>query len=262
MHDWILKKDNYEPKADRDFFIDKSVLSIVSKTSMFRKCNQAGHSFFYYLNPNLKFITTITLILIISFLRDALPVVLIFAYLALNLALIDAQEIRKILPICFFAFLFSVMILLPSVMLGNMANSIVICIKVISTVMAVNIFAYTTKTHQITKTVKMLKIPDIFTLIVDMTIKYIVITGDIAVNMLYSLKMRSVGKNRRKITSLSGIIGFLFMKSKRFSEDVHSSMICRGFNGKYVTRDTDSRLGPYDYIYAVLNLLLIIGLVA
>jgi cobalt/nickel transport system permease protein len=261
MYDWILKKDNYEPRPDRDFFIDKSVLSIVSKISMFKKDTQTNGSFFYRLNPGLKFITTMVLILVNSFLRETFSVLLVFAYLSLSLALLDINEIKKIVSICFFAVFFSAMILLPSAFFGNLANSLIIIVKVVSTVIAINIFAYTTKTHQMTKAIKMLRIPDIFILIMDMTIKYIVIVGDIAVNMLHSLKMRSVGRNRKKIKSLSGIIGFLFMRAKKFSEDVYSSMLCRGFNGSYVIKDANYELCIYDYIYSAVNILLIVGLV-
>ena len=261
MYNWILKKDNYKPKPDRDFFIDKSILSIVSKITMFKKDSQTSRSFFYRLNPGLKFITTMALILVNSFLRETTSVLLVFAYLLLSLALIDIKEIKKIIPICSFALFFSTMILLPSAFFGNFANSLIIIIKVVSTVIAINIFAYTTETHQMTKAIKMLRVPDMFILIMDMTIKYIVIVGDIAVNMLHSLKMRSVGKNRRKVTSLSGIIGFLFMRSKKFSEDVHSSMLCRGFNGRYVAKGTNYELCLYDYFYAAANILLIIGLI-
>ncbi|MCJ7690687.1 MAG: energy-coupling factor transporter transmembrane protein EcfT, partial [Clostridiaceae bacterium] len=44
---------------------------------------------------------------------------------------------------------------------------------------------------------------------------------------------RSVGKNKNKSTSASGIIGTMFIKSKEMAEDMYGAMECRGFTGEY-----------------------------
>ena len=54
-----------------------------------------------------------------------------------------------------------------------------------------------------------------FIFVFDITIKYIVIFGEFSLNMLYALKLRSVGKSKNKSTSLSGIIGTTVYKIKR-----------------------------------------------
>ena len=259
MHDWLLKKDEYRSAPDRIFFIDKSILSIVSRISRLKREERSSTSFFYTLNPGLKFLTTVALVIMISFLRDFSSVVLLFSYFLLSLALIDISEIKKIIGIAVFAFISSAVILTPSVLMGNFLNSLIICIKVVSTVMAVNIFAYTTKNQDVTRSIKTLRVPDILILVFDITIKYIVVVGDIAVNMLNSLKIRSIGKNNHKVASLGNIIGFLFIKSKKFSEDIYSSMLCRGFNGEYTIKENSGGFGFYDYIYIVVNTLLIAG---
>ena len=79
----------------------------------------------------------------------------------------------------------------------------------------------------------MLFLPDIFILVLDITIKYIVLLGEFSLNIFYSLKLRSVGKNKNKYTSLSGIAGTMFIKSKEMAEDMYSAMECRGYTGEY-----------------------------
>ena len=68
----------------------------------------------------------------------------------------------------------------------------------------------------------------------DITLKYIVLLGDVCLDMLTALKLRSVGKNREKGKSLSGVLGVTFLKSREMSEEMYGAMTCRGFEGEYV----------------------------
>jgi cobalt/nickel transport system permease protein len=78
-------------------------------------------------------------------------------------------------------------------------------------------------------------VPDIFILVLDIAIKYIVMLGEFALNMLYALKLRSIGINNHKYISLSGIAGTMFIKSKEMAEEMYTAMECRGFTGEYKT---------------------------
>ena len=61
-------------------------------------------------------------------------------------------------------------------------------------------------------------IPDIFILVLDLAIKYISLLGGLVLDMLYALKLRSVGRNRDKTASLSGVAGTVFLKSKEAAD--------------------------------------------
>ena len=128
MYSWLLTKDEYHPKKDKDFFIDKSTLSIISKLSLMKKEYRSDGTFFYTLNPILKFIISVSLIIIISFITKLLPVIYVFTYVLLSLAIISVLDIKKILTVSIFATLFSATILLPSILMGNALNSSIICV--------------------------------------------------------------------------------------------------------------------------------------
>lgn len=259
MYEWLLKRDKYFPLKDRDFSIDKNILSLISKVSRIKNQTRNSKLFFYRLHPVIKFVTTIALVFTISMTRDFYLIILMFTSALFSLSFIHASEIKKILLICFVTAIFSAVILLPSIFLGNLLNSSSLIIKVVSTVMFFNIFSYTTKNQDITRTVKMLGVPDLLILTVDISIKFITIIGDVAINVFNSLKIRSIGVNKNKIRSMQSIIGFLFIKSKNYSEDIYSSMLCRGFNGQYVFIRKRASITVIDYIYMVANVLLIIG---
>ncbi|MEI6093480.1 MAG: energy-coupling factor transporter transmembrane protein EcfT, partial [bacterium] len=63
MYNWILKKDEYVPQKDRDLFIDRNILSMISKISRIKNQRRDSSLLFYRLHPIVKFITTIVLVL-------------------------------------------------------------------------------------------------------------------------------------------------------------------------------------------------------
>jgi cobalt/nickel transport system permease protein len=60
------------------------------------------------------------------------------------------------------------------------------------------------------------------------------VLGEYAMNLLSALKLRSVGKNKAKQRSLSGIAGTLFLRSGHMARTLHQAMECRGFTGSYI----------------------------
>jgi cobalt/nickel transport system permease protein len=105
--------------------------------------------------------------------------------------------------------------------------------KVFACVLAVNILSASTRWDHIIGALKRFRFPDLFIFVFDITIKYIVMLGEFALQMLYALKLRSVGKNRSKYGSIGGVGGTLFIKSRDMSEDMYYAMECRGFTGEY-----------------------------
>jgi len=124
--------------------------------------------------------------------------------------------------------------------------------KVLATITAVNILSHATRWSYITSALKRFFVPDIFILVLDITIKYIVMLGEFTLNMMYALKLRSVGKNKNKYTSLSGIAGSLFIKSKEMAEDMYAAMECRGFTGEYQVYN-NFKFTLADFAYVMFN---------
>jgi len=232
MPEWLLKKDNYIPEKERDTFINKSILSILGiLTKIKLQTETKGNKF--GINAVAKVLLAILTIILVSLSRNAAFVILVDVFLILIVSLLNQREIKYILKIDTIIFIFTFIILFPSILMGNKNNSYLIILKVLATVTAVNITSCITKWKDMITALKVLFIPDIFIFVLDITLKYIVIFGEFSINMLYSLKLRSVGKCKDKSTSLSGIIGTLFLKSKEMSEEMYDAMECRGFAGEY-----------------------------
>ena len=232
MLEWLSKNENYIPQSDKDTFINKSILSLLNILSKIK--TQSGYKTDkFYVNAAFKVAFTFMLVTLLSMSRSFTFVIIINVYLLAILSLMQAEKIIKILRVSFVMAIFTFVVLIPAAYWGNGYSSVMITSKVFATVTAVNILSHSTRWNSITSALKRFFVPDIFIFVLDITIKYIVMLGDFTLNMLYSLKLRSVGRNRRKYTSLSGIAGTMFIKSKEMAEDMYFAMECRGFTGEY-----------------------------
>lgn len=120
-----------------------------------------------------------------------------------------------------------------------------------------NLLFYNIKWSEISKLFKLLKILDIFIWIMDIIIKYIVLLGEYFINLLYVLKFRLIGIMFNKYNFLIGIMGNLFIKFYKMSEEMFNVMECRGFIGEYIVK-INFKFNKSDYIYCVINIMLII----
>jgi cobalt/nickel transport system permease protein len=252
MPEWLLKKDDYTPANESNTFITKSILAILKMLTKFKyttehKVNRFG------INTITKLISAILLIIMVSTSRSLGFIILIDVYLLLIISFLSAGEIKHIVKMAAVVGIFSIIILLPSMLMGNINNSIIIIIKTITTVTVVNIMSSISQWNDITKALKLLFIPDIFILVLDVTIKYIIIFGEFSLNMLYALKLRSVGKSKSKSTSISGIIGTMFIKSKEMAEEMYGAMECRGFTGEYKLH-SKYKFRLNDMVYIIINI--------
>lgn len=255
--DWLFKDDNYIPKKDNDRFIDKSISSVIRVLSRIRRDDFKKRSgVIYRLNPALKLLFAVLMPILLSLSRGLVFPILILAWVILNLLFIEAKDVKKIISMGFISMIITAIMLLPSMLMGNMKNSLILIIKVISSVALVNIMSFTTPWREVTGSLKFLFIPDIFIFVMDVAIKYIYLLGDISLDMLYALKVRSIGRNENKYSSISGLLGNLFLKSNKMGDEMFSAMECRGFTGQY-KRSLSFGLRIYDIIYICFEILLI-----
>ncbi len=250
--DWLLVNENYIPQADKDTFVNKSILSLLKIIARI-KTQETEQIKLLSVHATLKVVFTFLLLILLSLSKSFMFIIVITVYLLILLSVLKADSIVKILKVSLGMTFFTCIIMLPAVLWGNSFSGFMITAKVFATVTAVGILSHTTKWSLIISALKSFWIPDIFILVLDITIKYIVMLGDFTLNMLYSLKMRSVGKNTSKYRSLSGIAGTMFLKSKEMAEDMYYAMECRGFSGEYHVYQS-FKLKIADYIYLLINI--------
>jgi cobalt/nickel transport system permease protein len=251
MPEWLSKSENYSPQSDKDTFVNKSILSLLEIISNI-KTQDVVKTAKYKVNVNLNLVFTFVFIVLLSISRSFIFVIIVNVYLLLILCTKEADHIIKILKVSLGTGFFTFIIMLPAIFWGNSFSCIMITTKTFATITAVSLLSDSTKWSAITSAFKRFFVPDIFILVLDITIKYIVMLGDFSLNMLYALKLRSVGRNKNKYTSLSGVAGTMFIKSKEMAEDMYNAMECRGFTGEYHVFN-NSKYTVIDYLYIIVN---------
>lgn len=253
--EWLSAKDNYILKEEKNLYIEKSIFSLIKIISIIRQ-NKNQDRLIYSINPTLKIIGTIVMILSVSISRSFTYLLIIDIYMLINLFLMENKSRKRILVKSFIFPLVTLIALIPSMLYGNIYNNLLIFQKLIITILLMNLLSHNTKWSEISKSLKFLFIPDLFIWIMDITIKYIVLLGEHSINLLFALKLRSIGITSNKYKSLTGIIGNLFIKSYKMSEEMFHAMECRGFTGEYTTK-VNLRLKKIDNVYLAINILLI-----
>jgi cobalt/nickel transport system permease protein len=178
------------------------------------------------------------------------------AFIMLLLFALKKQHALRILSASSAAVLFSIVILLPSFLLGNRINSILIVIKVLGSVCLVNILSHTTEWGRISEALSLLKVPDIFIFAMDTSIRYIYILGELSLDMFYGIKSRTIGRVQKKYMSITGAAGTLFLKSREMAEEMYFAMECRGFTGEF-KRKPKLNANTSDYVLIAFMILFI-----
>lgn len=230
---WMLEQPAYEPESDRDGFITKSILKLMSLMIAVRdnaasKSNGAGAA--------MKLIATLALIILAAMSRNMFFTWCLIAGFLVRLLFVPGPVLLRIMKSAFGVTLLSMLILLPSVFLGSPRTMLTVSLKVFLSVGLISLMSLTMPWNEVTEALRIFHVPDMFIFIFDITLKYIAILGDIACNMLTALKMRSVGRNRHKGHALSGILGVTFLKSHEMADEMYEAMACRGFEGEYRKR--------------------------
>jgi cobalt/nickel transport system permease protein len=235
---WLAARERYEPRRDRARYLEKSLLSLLGVLAALRERRGEGRGR-ERLRPELKLVLTFALILAVSLSRSGLFLETSAALELCALCLLPARAIAGILKRALMAALFASLIFLPAFLSGLCPKLFALLAKILLSVLAAALFSATTPWPSVTEAFAALRVPDLFVLTLDLTVKYISLLGGLALNMLYALKLRSVGRNRAKMSSLAGVAGTLFLKSREAAEAQYQAMECRGFAGTYrITRQS------------------------
>lgn len=223
--DWLQNNENYSPRADRDGFVTRSLLSVMGILRSFRANASVGSD---RLPAPLKLAAVVILILICSASHYMIVSYTVLALMLVRTALLRGELIARVLGSALAASLMSAVILIPSIWLGSPSAMLTISVKVFIATGLVGLLANTTSWNKLTAGLRFYHVPSVFIMTLDLTLKYIAILGTISVDMLNALRLRSVGVNKGKSRSLAGILGVLFLKSRQMAEDTYDAMRCRG----------------------------------
>lgn len=231
---WLAEPQAYDPPRDRDAFIARSMLAVTSVLAHFRLDDGKATR----LSPSAptKLLVGLALILLTSLARNYLFVLVMLACVLVRVAALPSRKLARVSAVAAGAAALSFVVMLPAILLGQSHSALLVGTKVLVSVGIAMTVALTTPFNEITAALRVAHVPSLLVMTVDLALKNIVTLGKVALEILTSLRLRSVGRNRDKAASMGGVAGVLMLKTKEAADVTYASMTCRGFDGEYVTR--------------------------
>ncbi len=230
---WMKQSDNYVPPKEGGTFAIKTIKSISIAIGKLRF--QQGHEKGHALPAGLKLLLLIALIILLSVSQHPLVALVFTTFILAYLATWPAEDISYILKTGFVAALFTLVVLIPAMIINpaGRINNIILVWKVFLSIIMVSIFNHTTQWNHLTEALRKIHIPGIFIFTLDITLKYIVLLGRFINDLLTAYTLRAVGRNNKKYQSVGGVMGVAFLRGTQMSQEMYEAMVCRGFTDDY-----------------------------
>ncbi|SDP39671.1 cobalt/nickel transport system permease protein [Selenomonas ruminantium] len=231
LPEWLQAEEVYQPDRDRDYFISRSLLRVLAVLLSIRQQAYVKMRHHFSAAGTLGFLLGWLLLCV-----AAHTTAFLFCQLALVLVMLcflRGRAIRQILQGAMAAVLFSLLLILPALWLGSGTMVLLIPFKTFLTVASLALLRQYLPWNKLTQALRFFRVPQEVIFILDTTLRYVALLGEMAGDMLIALKLRSVGRNQRKQQALGSILGRLLLRSREMSQAMYEAMVCRGFTGEY-----------------------------
>ena len=233
LPEWMKETENFSPPSSGNQFAYKTIRAVSRTMAGIRI--QKGHEKSRVIPAPVKLIFLIMFLILIALTRS---VIVVMAFAAAILGYLCTWPGKDIIPIlktsCFSVFV-TILIFAPAMIINpeGIRNNLFVIAKVFLSVSMLTIFNHTTQWNHITGALRKFHIPGIFVFTLDISLKFIVLLGNLINDILTSLVLRSVGKNKKKYASLGGTMGTAMIRGSEMGHQMYEAMLCRGFTDDY-----------------------------
>ncbi len=255
-------------KKRRGSFIERSLANLVRKTerAIFAEELAQKSGFLQKLDPRVKIIGLLALIIDVTLARNFFAILLIFAF-AIILAVLSNVPIQTLaarawlgaltftgliaVPVLFITpgdTLFQIPLLNWMITNQGFTSAVYLISRVETTVTLSLLLVLCTLWTHVLKALRVLRVPVVFVVILGMTYRYIFVMLETAQNMFEARQSRLIGTlegaESRRIAAAS--VGVLLTKSFQLNSEVYMAMQSRGFRGEVHTLD-DFKMNGNDW---------------
>lgn len=227
---WLAEPEDYHPGSDRDGYVSRSLLSMTSVLARLRFDD--GTVARFSPSPVIKLVLCLVTILLTSLARNYLFVLVMLACLLARDLLLPQRALTRVMGGALSAAAFALVVMAPAALIGQpragftLAGKAFVCTGIALT------WASTTPHAQLTASLRAAGMPSLAIMAITVALASIVRLGETAAEALAALTLRSVGRNRHKMTSVGGVGGVVLVKASLAAQATHDAMRCRGFDGE------------------------------
>ncbi|MCH4071549.1 energy-coupling factor transporter transmembrane component T [Pseudoramibacter sp.] len=198
--------------------------------------------------PVLRVGAAVLCILLCALSRNAVFVITIITVELFRTAMLPPDEIAHILKALILPAIFTLLIMLPAVFFGHPKTMFTVTLKVLESVMVIAVLNSVADWQDLTQAFSLTEGTSMLVMILDMTMRFLMILGDYSNQLLEAVTLRSVGRDSWKHAKVDGILGTTFLKSRKMAEETSEAMACRCFDGRYRCYESH-RFSGYDLLY-------------
>lgn len=246
---WLEHPEEYTPSVDKDAFLTKSFLQLASVLSQLRFDD--GKSGMLSPSALIKVLVTLAWILMVSLSRNYVFILCILAGVLVTATLLPAFALRRVMLVSLSTACLTGLIMLPAVFMGQPHAPVLLATKVFVTVGMTMEASLTTSPGELASALRKLHVPSIVILTGELALRSIVELGMVCKETLTALRLRSVGSNTKKASSLAGVAGITLVRASQSSLATYDAMRCRCFTGEYEAMSFPTKHGA-DVVWIVL----------
>lgn len=290
---YLLREENHQHEVIKTkraglSFLDRTILNSAGavKSIYIQAETSAKEGLIQKVNPCVKLISLISIVVLISIVGDPVSQLLITAFIFLLYIIARLKVFHVYRKIFLLAFIFGFLVVFPAALnvitpgeivfnivtfdnpsrfwiyniprnIGFTENGFLVVslvfLRVLNSVSFAMLIVYTTPFPSFVRSFKIFGVPDTFLMIVSLAYKYIFILSRTIEETYFALKSRLAGniKNRNIRDLIGGRIFFIFKKSVIIYENTYYAMVSRGYNGK-VKLDYGYHFGLIDLVSLII----------
>jgi len=237
-----------------------------------------GHSWVHDIDPRLRVVGAVAFAVIVA-VAYAFPTLLTALGLSLAIALMARLKFKQVLRglIAPTLFLLLLWVVLPWSQTGDVLTSIgpvdvtrpgvflcaQISLKTVALMVAFMSLVATMTVDTLGHTLSRLRLPDKMVHMLLITYRYLFVLEQEYQRLIRAMKIRNFQPttNLHSYRTYAYLVGMLFVRASERARRVHSAMICRGFNGRFISLRSFSR-HPRNCVFAVCTALSLVLLVS
>ncbi len=231
LPEWLTRDEGYVPPRERGSFVAKSILSLTGVLARMRLDD--GQAVPLSPSAPLKLVLGLVVILLTSLSRNYVFVLAALGLALVRAALLPARALRRTATVAGLAAALTFVVMLPATFLGQAHSAVLLGTKALVTTSVAMEVTLSTPAGRLTRALRELRVPAMAILTLDLALRSIVDLGRVATELLCALRLRSVGRDHDKRSSIGGVGGVLLLKAGRSAAETADAMACRGFDGSY-----------------------------
>lgn len=228
LPDWMMREEITVNSSEvKSGFLQSNISTVISLLSYLKIEDRKKYSG----SPVIRICELFILLVLIYNSKSIVFLWTVGIFFLAEVAFFSGREIRSIVRKLIRLIIFTSVILLPSYLLHPSIHPTFFLIRTVLLLLNLSVFLTKTSWSDFITGLRGLYLPEELVMIFDIAIKYFYILGNHIRNILYAVRIRSVGGGvSKKLTG--AILGQVYLISREHMKSLYEAMLLRGYGNK------------------------------